>query len=479
MSQEAIWVVDDDQSIRQVLERTLQQAGYRVRCFARSKRLLEALAGEQPALILSDIRMPGVDGIALLQEISSQRPQLPVIIMTAYTDLEHTVAAFGSGAFEYLAKPFDLDEVVLLVQRALNNQPARPAPAEPVTLRSLIGRSPAMQQVFNAVGRLSGTEVGVLITGESGTGKELIARALHQHSPRASAPLLAINAAAIPAELLESELFGHEKGAFTGADARRIGRFEQADGATLFLDEIGDMPLAMQTRLLRVLAEGEFYRVGGQKALRVDVRVIAATHQDVDRQLRAGRFREDLLHRLAVIRIRIPPLRERREDIAELAQHFLAKSARQLDCAARQLLPETLTRLKELPWPGNVRQLENVCRWLTVMTPGQIVHPEDLPAELLAPPSAPQSEGLEGQWQQALTAWVRSRFAGGQGQLAREAKEILDRTLIEEALRQSGGQIQLAARRLGWGRNTLSRKLRHYNIPSSGSRASEEELPED
>ena len=382
-----IWIVDDDRSIRWVLEKALSREGHVIECFEAAAKLLQALSRGAPDLVITDVRMPGIDGIELLEQIKRRAPNLPVIVMTAYPDLDRTVSAFQSGAYEYLSKPFDVDELVALVSRALRPAEAAAAPTAgaDTTPAGIVGSAPAMQEVFRAIGRLSRSILTVLITGESGTGKELVALALHRHSPRATGRFIALNTAAIPRELLESELFGHEKGAFTGATAQRIGRFEQADGGTLFLDEIGDMPADLQTRLLRVLAEGEFYRVGGHTPVRVDVRVIAATHQDLEQRVRDGVFREDLFHRLNVIRVHVPPLRERRTDIPLLMRHFLQLAAAELDVPAKQVLPDTQSFLNALPWPGNVRQLENFCRWITVMAAGRDVH--------VPLPHAPQAFG--------------------------------------------------------------------------------------
>ena len=386
-----VWIVDDDQSIRWVLERALLREGFAVRAFECADDCLAALASDEPRVLVSDIRMPGTDGITMLQSVKTAHPRLPVIIMTAFSDLDSAVSAFQSGAFEYLAKPFDLSNAIELIRRAVDER-GRAAPVPQVAQPDIgiLGQAPAMQEVFRAIGRLSQSPVTVLITGESGTGKELVAQALHQHSARASKPFVALNTAAIPRDLLESELFGHERGAFTGAQQQRRGRFEQAEGGTLFLDEIGDMPAELQTRLLRVLSDGQFYRVGGTQSVQANVRVIAATHQALEERVRDGRFREDLFHRLNVIRLRLPPLRERREDIPLLAQHFLAGCAREMGGEPRRLSESALEALCEFPWPGNVRQLENVCRWLTVMAPAQMVGPHDLPPEIrLRVPGAP------------------------------------------------------------------------------------------
>ena len=408
--------------------------------------------------------MPGIDGLELLERISSQYPELPVIIMTAHSDLDSAVAAYKGGAFEYLPKPFDVNDAVALVNRAMEvraQQPARNIVSMTETVPEIVGKAPAMQEVFRAIGRLANSNATVLINGESGTGKELVALALHRHSPRAEQPFVALNMAAIPRDLLESELFGHERGAFTGAQNRRAGRFEQANGGTLMLDEIGDMPAELQTRLLRVLADGEFYPVGAHTPKKVDVRIIAATHQDLEQRVRDGQFREDLFHRLNVIRIQIPPLRERREDIPLLLRHFLAQAARELDVETKSLNPEVEQRLSRLDWPGNVRQLENFCRWLTVMAPGQEIRVEDLPAELYET-SAGHASG--GDWQSQLRAWANQQLANGSVRLLDEALPTFERTLIETALQHTGGRRQEAARLLGWGRNTLTRKLKELEM---------------
>jgi two-component system, NtrC family, nitrogen regulation response regulator GlnG len=455
-----VWIVDDDAGIRWVLERAMEQAGLSCRGFDSASPVLDALAQGRPNVLVTDIRMPGPDGLALLARLTADWPDLPVIVITAHSDLESAVAAYQGGAFEYLPKPFDIDQAVELVLRAGAERPGqrdeRPRPPLP----SLIGQAPAMQDVFRAIGRLSGSSMTVLVTGESGTGKELVARALHQHSPRSARPYVALNTAAIPAELLESELFGHEKGAFTGADTRRSGRFEQADGGTLFLDEIGDMSAALQTRLLRVLAEGEFYRVGGQVPVRADVRVIAATNQDLAKGVAGGRFREDLFHRLNVMRIRIPPLRERREDIPLLLDHYLRKAADELSVPVKTLSPEVLDRLCEFAWPGNVRQLVNTCRRLTVVAPGREIRPSDLPAEFGGTGPAPRAQD----WVDCMTAWAERHLDAGGGPLLEAALPEFERALIRVALARSGGRRQDAARMLGWGRNTLARKIRDLGL---------------
>ncbi|HEY5789553.1 MAG TPA: nitrogen regulation protein NR(I) [Gammaproteobacteria bacterium] len=459
---ETVWVVDDDRSIRWVLEKALEGAGIGVRTFEHGDAALAALRRETPDALFTDIRMPGIDGLELLERIGRGHPQLPVIVMTAHSDLDSAVSAYQGGAFEYLPKPFDVDEAVALVRRALARQREEGAGSGGSSEQppEIIGESPAMQEVFRAIGRLSRSNITVLINGESGTGKELVALALHRHSPRAQAPFIALNMAAIPRDLLESELFGHEKGAFTGAQALRRGRFEQADGGTLFLDEIGDMPAELQTRLLRVLADGEFYRVGGHVPVRVDVRIIAATHQDLESRVREGRFREDLFHRLNVIRIHIPPLRRRREDIPRLARHFLQAAAAELQVEPKQLRAETENLLSQLEWPGNVRQLENTCRWLTVMASGREVHLEDLPPELHGAADAP----VDVDWLAGLRQWAQQRLASGEGGVLDQALPAFERVLIETALAQTGGHRQEAARRLGWGRNTLTRKIKELGM---------------
>jgi two-component system nitrogen regulation response regulator GlnG len=451
-----VWLVDDDASIRWVLERAMRGGGMVPRAFETAESALAALRTDAPDVLITDIRMPGASGLDLLKRIREGWPDLPVIVMTAHSDLGSAVSAYESGAFEYLPKPFDVDQAVELVRRAAQAQ-ARDGDTGPDApgIPELLGRAPAMQQVFRAIGRLSRSSVSVLVTGESGTGKELVARALHEHSPRARKPFIALNTSAIPSELLESELFGHEKGAFTGADAQRRGRFEQANGGTLFLDEIGDMPTPLQTRLLRVLAEGEFYRVGGQSPVRVDVRVIAATHQDLDSRVRTGQFRQDLFHRLNVIRIELPPLRARREDIADLLGHYLRVAAQELGVDPKVLSAAAVERLAAWDWPGNVRELVNLCRRLTVLAPGAEIHLVDLPADML------RTAGTEPEvdWTAGLARWAGQRPADSAPWLDL-ALPAFERTLIRVALRASQGHRQEAARLLGWGRNTLTRKLR-------------------
>ncbi|HEY0767537.1 MAG TPA: nitrogen regulation protein NR(I) [Steroidobacteraceae bacterium] len=457
-----VWLVDDDASIRWVLERALRNDGMAPRAFEAAEPALDALRRESPDVLITDIRMPGASGLELLRRIREARPALPVIVMTAHSDLGNAVSAYEGGAFEYLPKPFDIDQAVALVRRAAGGSrhggsEAGSAPRIP----ELLGQAPAMQQVFRAIGRLARSSVTVLITGESGTGKELVARALHEHSPRAAGPFLALNTAAIPADLLESELFGHERGAFTGADAQRRGRFEQADGGTLFLDEIGDMSMPLQTRLLRVLAEGEFYRVGGQMPIRVDVRVIAATHQNLQERAARGLFREDLYHRLNVIRIELPPLRARAEDIPDLLRYYLVVTAHELGVEPKGLAAEALARLAAYDWPGNVRELVNLCRRLSALAPGSEVHLADLPPELAA--SSTQATA-EADWATALGRWAERQALAGQAPLLYTAQPQFERVLIRAALKRTQGHRQDAARLLGWGRNTLTRKLKELGM---------------
>jgi len=462
---EKICVVDDDNSIRWVLEKALGNAGLQVETFASADVALEAIASEEPAVIVTDIRMPGMDGLELLEQINSRYPDLPVIIMTAHSDLDSAVSAYKGGAFEYLPKPFDIDEAVTLVKRALEvreQQTSGNARQETQDTPEIVGKAAAMQEVFRAIGRLSNSNATVLINGESGTGKELVALALHRHSSRADKPFVALNMAAIPRDLLESELFGHERGAFTGAQNRRAGRFEQHDGGTLMLDEIGDMPAELQTRLLRVLADGEFYPVGAHTPKKVDVRIIAATHQNLEQRVRDGRFREDLFHRLNVIRIQIPSLRERREDVPLLMAHFLKQAARELEVEPKTLTDETAAMLMQLDWPGNVRQLENLCRWLTVMAPGREIRLEDLPNDLHEPAMGRVSADTD--WQALLRQWAQQQLAGGSAPLLEEALPAFESTLINAALQHTGGRRQEAARLLGWGRNTLTRKLKELAL---------------
>ncbi len=458
-----VWVIDDDRSIRWVLEKALTKAGMQVTSFSSANGVMEALERGQPEVVVSDVRMPGMDGFALMEKIKATYPELPVIIMTAHSDLDSAVSAYHSGAFEYLPKPFDITEAVEQVQRAckLRLETRASAGHEAVAGTEIIGAAPAMQEVFRAIGRLARSNITVLINGESGTGKELVADALHKHSPRAEGPFIALNMAAIPHDLLESELFGHEKGAFTGAQSRRTGRFEQADGGTLFLDEIGDMPAELQTRLLRVLADGEFYRVGGHEAVKADVRIIAATHQDLEQLVRDGRFREDLFHRINVIRVHLPALRERREDIPLLMEHFLKRAATELGVETKTLLPDTVAELKSLEWRGNVRQLENTARWLTVMASGREIHCEDLPPELHR---EHDPQAADGDWRSTLRSWIRSSLAAGKVGLLDQAMPEFETIMIETALEFTGGRKQDAARLLGWGRNTLTRKIKELGL---------------
>ncbi|HWH75505.1 MAG TPA: nitrogen regulation protein NR(I) [Methylibium sp.] len=483
-----IWVVDDDQSIRFVLEKALARDELPVRSFASAREVLAALdEGDGPQVLVSDIRMPGGSGIDLLATVKERLPGLPVIIMTAYSDLDSAVAAFQGGAFEYLPKPFDLPKAVELIRRAIDESLREAVGDERITqMPEMLGQAPAMQDVFRAIGRLSQSHVMVLITGESGSGKELVARALHKHSPRASGPFVAINTAAIPKDLLESELFGHERGAFTGAQTTRRGRFEQAEGGTLFLDEIGDMPFDLQTRLLRVLSDGQFYRVGGHNPLKSNVRVIAATHQNLEERVRQGAFREDLFHRLNVIRLRLPPLRERREDIPVLARSFLQKSAKELGVEAKRLSEAALARLVAFDFPGNVRQLENVCHWLTVMAPAQVVDAKDLPPELLAPPGAARSALVaeavgdtapvvpepaavpvavaSGLWLDDLEREARALLDAGVPDVWDALTRKFEAQLIHTALDITRGRRIEAAHKLGIGRNTITRKIQELGL---------------
>ncbi|QZN90770.1 nitrogen regulation protein NR(I) [Idiomarina abyssalis] len=458
-----LWIIDDDDSIRWVLEKAFADSRYHVRSFANGEDFFSALKTDAPTVVLTDIRMPGENGLAVLEKLGREQPQLPVVVMTAHSDLETTVKAFQGGAFEYLAKPFDIDEAITAVDRALQHaRQSETAANEPIdnSVPELIGEAPPMQDVFRAIGRLSSSSVSVLLTGETGTGKEVVARALHKHSPRAEKPFIALNMAAIPADLIESELFGHERGAFTGADRKRVGRFQQADGGTLFLDEIGDMPLPVQTRLLRVLAEGQFYPVGAHQPVKVDVRVIAATHRELEQLVDKGQFRDDLYHRLNVIRLRLPPLRERTEDIATLAKHFLKKSAEELNVTPKTLLNETLSKLMSYSWPGNVRQLENTCRWLTVMAPGQNIGVNDLPEDILVPAdSEPENFTGELTWLHWLERELEKHPLEAQDVL-QSYQHQLEKIALQTALQRFSGHKQKAATWLGWGRNTLTRKLK-------------------
>jgi two-component system nitrogen regulation response regulator GlnG len=464
-AQNIVWVIDDDRSIRWVLEKAFKQAQLEVTSFENAESVLKALKKNQPDTIVTDIRMPGMDGFGLLEKLQEDYKDIPVIIMTAHSDLDSAVSAYEGGAFEYLPKPFDVDEAVELVQRALslrNSEKAKKVGQECLnTTPEIIGEAASMQEVFRAIGRLSRSNITVMINGASGTGKELVAQALHRHSPRSDKPFIALNTAAIPKDLLESELFGHERGAFTGAQAQRVGRFEQADGGTLFLDEIGDMPAELQTRLLRVLSDGEFYRVGGRAPIKVDVRIIAATHQDLEKRVREGLFREDLFHRLNVIRIHMPALKERQEDIALLSDYFLNRAAQELNVEKKTLDPESETFLSKQPWPGNVRQLENVCRWLTVMSPAQIIHIEDMPPELQ---EVNHEEMISANWEDALRLWLDTQLSSGTENVLATLMPDMERIMIDVALNYTGGRKQDAARLLGWGRNTLTRKIKELNI---------------
>jgi two-component system nitrogen regulation response regulator GlnG len=460
-----VWIVDDDRSIRWVFEKALSREGIDFRSFASARDALDALEDGPPQVLVSDIRMPGPSGMELLQVVKEKHPAVPVIVMTAYSDLESAVSAFQGGAYEYLPKPFDVDQAVGLVRRALGETARDEAVAEPSDeVPEILGQAAAMQEVFRAIGRLSQSSATVLITGESGSGKELVARALHRHGSRAQKPFVAINTAAMPKDLLESELFGHERGAFTGAQQQRRGRFEQAEGGTLFLDEIGDMPADLQTRLLRVLSDGSYYRVGGHQPIRANVRIIAATHQNLEQRVREGSFREDLFHRLNVIRIRLPSLRERREDIPLLARHFLAASARQLGTEGKRLSEQTVDYLTKLEFPGNVRQLENLCHWLTVMAPGQIVDILDLPAEFRDPATPVSSVD----WVAALEQEVERRLARGETGVLDALSKQFERSLILKALAKTGGRRIEAASLLGMGRNTITRKIQELGIDDAG-----------
>jgi two-component system nitrogen regulation response regulator GlnG len=457
-----IWIIDDDKSIRWVFEKALARTDMDFKTFASVPEALNALTREEPQVIVSDIRMPNGSGLDFLDEVKKRLPEIPVIIMTAYSDLESAVAAFQGGAFEYLAKPFDVDQAIEIIRRAVEESMRQATEAvTPEATPEIIGQAPAMQEVFRAIGRLSRSHATVLINGESGTGKELVASALHRHSPRADKPFIAINTAAIPKDLLESELFGHERGAFTGAQAARRGRFEQADGGTLFLDEIGDMPSDLQTRLLRVLCDGQFYRVGGHQPVKVNVRIIAATHQDLEERVKLGLFREDLFHRLNVIRLRLPPLRERREDVPLLVKHFLQQSAQELGVEAKQPSASALRYLATMGWSGNVRQLENVCHWLTVMAPGQNIDVADLPPELKEDSSKPTTATS---WQEALAAEVMDALNRGEQEILETRTKEFEKILISRALSHTGGRRIEAATQLGMGRNTLTRKIQELGI---------------
>ena len=456
-----IWIIDDDRSIRWVFEKALTRENIPFKAFASAQEALAAMTTSTPQVVVSDIRMPGGSGLELLERIKERHPTLPVIIMTAYSDLESAVAAFQGGAFEYLPKPFDVDHAVDLIRRAMDESLRQDEVSEvPQDSPEILGQAPSMQEVFRAIGRLTQSHATVLINGESGSGKELVARALHRHSPRASKPFIAINTAAIPKDLLESELFGHERGAFTGAQAMRRGRFEQAEGGTLFLDEIGDMPPDLQTRLLRVISDGHFYRVGGHQPIKASVRIIAATHQDLENRVKLGMFREDLFHRLNVIRLRLPSLRERKEDIPLLSRYFMQKSARELGVETKRLTEAAMKYLTALDWPGNVRQLENLCHWVTVMAPGMNVDVKDLPSELREESAASAAES----WVSALEREAESLLKGGQSGILDELTRQFERALITRALAHTGGRRIEASQLLGMGRNTLTRKIQELGL---------------
>ena len=460
-----VWIVDDDRSIRWVIEKALSREGIAFNSFSSAQDALEALSGGSPEVLVSDIRMPGLSGLELLNAVKQRHPGVPVIVMTAYSDLDSAVAAFQGGAYEYLPKPFDVDQAVELIRRALDESRRETQAAETVAEpKEILGQAPAMQEVFRAIGRLSQSSATVLITGESGTGKELVARALHRHSARAQKPFVAINTAAMPKDLLESELFGHERGSFTGAQQQRRGRFEQAEGGTLFLDEIGDMPPELQTRLLRVLSDGSYYRVGGHQQIKANVRVIAATHQNLEQRVREGTFREDLYHRLNVIRLRLPNLRERSEDVPLLARHFLSMSAKQLGVDPKRLSDDALAHLARLEFPGNVRQLENLCHWLTVMAPGQIVDIGDLPAEFRDQVATTSSD-----WLAALESEAERRLARGETGILEALSRQFERALITKALERTAGRRIEAANLLGMGRNTITRKIQELGIDDDKS----------
>lgn len=469
-----VWIVDDDRSIRWVLEKALQKADIPCKTFSEAESVLQAIKKEQPALILSDIHMPGKSGLEMLAEIKKSYPKLPIIIMTAYSDLDSAVASFQGGAFEYLPKPFDIDKAIELVRRATEeSEEEEQTPAEE-TASEIIGKAPAMQEVFRAIGRLSQSKATVLLTGESGAGKEVVARALHKHSPRSNAPFVAINMAAIPKDLMETELFGHEKGAFTGASAIRHGRFEQAEGGTLFLDEIGDMPAELQTRLLRVLSDGYYYRVGGHQSLKANVRIIAATHQNLEAMVRENRFREDLYHRLNVIRLRLPPLRERPEDIPLLVNHFLQKSAENLGVEPKLMSEEAMEFLKRFPFPGNVRQLENLCNWLVVMAPSQHIRVTDLPEEVRNGEAEKLHKNCEvsgstpagGSWEGLLEGEVKEMLKNQSPDLMKQLADTFESIVIGTALEYTHGRRVDAATRLGIGRNTITRKIAELKLES-------------
>lgn len=461
-----VWIVDDDKSIRWVLERALSRSGIQVDIFSDAESLLSEINSSVPDVIISDIRMPGMDGLEMLSKIVEKHPKLPVIVTTAHSDLDNAVSSYQGGAFEYLPKPFDIDEAVAMTRRALEHVDENrisTTTAKTEEPADMIGKAPAMQEVFRAIGRLSQSNINVLINGESGTGKELVAKALHRHSPRKDKPFIALNMAAIPRDLVESELFGHEKGAFTGAAQQRVGRFEQSTGGTLFLDEIGDMPSDIQTRLLRVLADGEFYRVGGHTPIKVDVRVIAATHQNLELLVEQKKFRNDLFHRLNVIRMQLPRLADRNEDIPQLAAYFLKISAKELDVETKILTNEVENIFSTLAWPGNVRQLENTCRWLTVMASGNEIQPSDLPPELLTS-TMPSETDKTSSWEDQLRNWANRELSAGKERILDAATPSFEKTMIEIALKHSHGRKRDAATLLGWGRNTLTRKMQELDM---------------
>lgn len=468
-----LWIIDDDKSIRWVLEKALDKADFDTESFEGGDSLLERLKSSQPDAIISDIRMPGIDGLELLEQIQEAFPKIPVIIMTAHSDLSSAVKSYKHGAFEYLPKPFDVNEAVAVARRAVehaSDHKSSYSEIPEIEAKEIIGEAPAMQEVFRAIGRLSHSNITVLIKGESGTGKELVAQALHRHSPRAEKPYIALNVAAIPKDLIESELFGHEKGAFTGATQLRIGRFEQADGGTLFLDEIGDMPMETQTRLLRVLSDGEFYRVGGLTPIRTDVRVITATHQKLEERVQEHLFREDLYHRLNVIPIHLPKLSDRREDIPALMEHFLTRAAQQMGVDKKELRSETTQYLSGLSWQGNVRQLENFCSWITVMAAGREIFINDLPDEFLNPNN---EETVTSNWMQSLTNWADHELSLGHAGILQQATPLFEKCMIDVALKHSGGHKRDASELLGWGRNTLTRKIKELGLESSSDENAE------
>ncbi len=475
MNKDTIWIVDDDRSIRWVLEKSFDKAGFSSESFDTGDALLERLKVSQPDAIISDIRMPGTDGLEVLEEVQENYPGVPVIIMTAHSDLSSAVKSYKRGAFEYLPKPFDVNDAVAVAERAVKH--ARETKGEIIPMpvieaKEIIGEAPSMQEVFRAIGRLSHSNITVLIKGESGTGKELVAQALHRHSPRTEKPYIPLNVAAIPKDLIESELFGHEKGAFTGATSTRVGRFEQAHGGTLFLDEIGDMPMETQTRLLRVLSDGEFYRVGGLSPIKADVRVIAATHQNLEQRVKEHLFREDLYHRLNVIPIHLPKLSDRREDIPALCEHFLRKAAQQMGVEKKMLRPETSKFLTNLPWPGNVRQLENFCSWITVMASGREIFINDLPEDFLKPAG---DNPVAGNWIANLKHWADQELSLGHTGILQQATPIFEKCMIEVALKHSGGRKRDASELLGWGRNTLTRKIKELGMGGSSATDDEED----